>query len=165
MMRVLRRTLMIAVAGVMLAAPVSGQKPDDQLDPKSVQLLRQGEALLAAGKYVEADDVLETALAVDPRNRAAFVAMARVAQRQKLYGQAIRFTNKALLLEPTDRQALAVQGEAMVALGALARARDNLARLQKMCPSGCSEVATLSAAITRGSTVAVAQPKAVKKTN
>jgi tetratricopeptide (TPR) repeat protein len=165
-MRALHRALIIGFAGAMLAAPVAGQKADDQLHPKSVQLLRQGEALLAAGKFVEADDALETALAVDPRNRAAFIVMARVAHKQKLYGQAIRFTNKALLLEPTDRQALAVQGEAMIELGALPRARDNLAKLQKLCPSGCAELATLSGAITRGSTVAVAQPKAaVKKTN
>jgi tetratricopeptide (TPR) repeat protein len=164
-MRVLHRALIIGIAGAMLAAPVAGQKADDQLHPRSIQLLREGEALLAAGKYVEADDALEAALVVDPRNRAAFIAMARVAHRQKLYGQAIRFTNKALLLEPTDRQAIAVQGEAMVELGALPRARDNLAKLQKLCPSGCAELAALSSAITRGATVAAAQPKVVKKTN
>lgn len=164
-MRVLQRALIIGLAGAFLAAPVAGQKADDQIHPRSIQLLRQGEALLAAGKFVEADDALETALAIDPRNRAAFVAMARVAHRQKLYGQAIRFTNKALLLEPTDRQALAVQGEAMVELGALPRARDNLAKLQKLCPSGCAELATLNMAITRGSTVAAAQPKVAKTTN
>ena len=88
---------------------------------------------MSQGKFIEADDALETALAVDPKNRAAFIAMARVAIKQKLYGQAIRLTNKALTLEPTDRDALAVQGEAMVELGALPRAKDNLAKLQKLC--------------------------------
>jgi hypothetical protein len=53
----------------------------------------------------------------------------------------------------------------MVELGALPRARDNLAKLQKLCPSGCAELAALSSAITRGATVAAAQPKVVKKTN
>ena len=107
--------------------------------------------------FVEADEALETALAVDPRNRAAYNSLARVAQRQKLYGQAIRFTNKALALEPNDRDALAVQGEAMVELGAVARAKENLAKLQKLCPSGCPQLAELSAAITRGPTVASAK--------
>ena len=93
--------------------------------PKSVEFQKQGEAALAAGKLIEADDAFETALAVDPRNRAAFVAMAKVAMKQKLYGQAIRLTNKALTLEPTDKDALAVQGEAMVEQGAAARAKDD----------------------------------------
>ena len=59
-------------------------------------------------------------------------------------------TNKALALEPTDRDALAVQGEAMVELGALPRAKDNLAKLQKLCGNaGCPQVAVLSTAIAR----------------
>jgi tetratricopeptide (TPR) repeat protein len=166
MMRLLHRVLLIGFAGAMIASPVVGQRPDDQILPRSVTLQRQGEALLAAGKFTDADDALETALAIDPRNRAAFVDMARVAQREKLFGQAIRYTNKALLLEPTDRDALAVQGEAMVELGALPRARENLAKLQKLCPAGCPQVALLNNAISRGPTVAAAQPKkSAPKTN
>ena len=46
---------------------VVGQRPDDQIAPQSVELMKQGETLLAQGKYVEADDALETALAVDPQ--------------------------------------------------------------------------------------------------
>ena len=163
-MRLLHRIALVGVA-VMLAAPVASQKPDDQILPRSMEMLRQGETLLAAGRFGEADDVLETALAVDPRNRAAFVVMARVAQKQKLFGQAIRFTNKALALEPRDRDALVVQGEAMVELGALPRAKDNLVKLQKLCPSGCQQLAMLSAAINRGPTVAAVKPVQIPKTN
>ena len=164
-MRRLPRIMVAAMAGAMVAAPVASQKPDDQILPRSIELLRQGETLLAAGRFEQADDVLETALAVDPRNRTAFVVMARVAQKQKLFGKAIRFTNKALALEPGDRDALAVQGEAMVELGAVPRARDNLAKLQKLCPSGCQQLAMLSAAISRGRTVAAAKPPSSPKTN
>lgn len=164
-MAILHRVLLVGIAGAMLAAPVIGQKPDDQILPRSAELLTQGEGLLAAGKFSEAHDVLETALAVDPRNRSAFVALARVAQKQKLFGKAIRLTNKALALEPTDRSALAVQGEAMVELGALPRAKENLAKLQKLCASGCPELASLSLAINRGPTVAAARPPAAPKTN
>ena len=163
-MRTVSKLLMAGVAAAMVAAPVSGQRADDQIEPRSVELLRQGETLLASGKFVEADDALETALVVDPRNRAAYVVMAEVAQKQKLYGQAIRFTNRALELEPNDRKAISVKGEAMVELGAAARARANLDKLQRLCPSGCAELASLSTAISRGPTVA--QAKAVTpKTN
>jgi Tfp pilus assembly protein PilF len=165
MMRLLPRIMLVGIAGAMLAAPVASQKPDDQILPRSMELLRQGETLLATGRFEQADDVLETSLAVDPRNRTAFVVMARVAQKQKLFGKAIRFTNKALALEPGDRDALAVQGEAMVELGAVPRAKDNLAKLQKLCPSGCQQLAMLTAAISRGPTVAAAKVPPSPKTN
>ncbi len=164
-MRVSPRFLIAGCAATLLAAPVGGQRPDNQINPVSVDLLRQGEAHLAAGRFKEADDALETALVADPRNRAAFIALAKVAQRQKLYGQAIRFTNKALALEPNDVDAIAVQGEAMVELGAVARARQNQAKLQKLCPGGCRQLASLSAAIMRGPTVAAATTPQAPKTN
>jgi tetratricopeptide (TPR) repeat protein len=144
---------------------VLGQKADDQINPKSVALQRQGQALLSAGKLEAADDVLETSLAVDPRNRGAFVDLARVAEKQHLFGKAIRMTNKALQLEPNDPDAIAVQGEAMVELGAVARAQQNLQKLQSICAKGCPQVAQLSAAITRGPTVASAKTPDVPKKN
>ena len=151
----------LAVAGIaafLIAGPVVGQRPDDQINPASQTLLRQGLAHYSAGRFSDADDALETALAVDPRNRAAFVALARVAQKQKLFGQAIRFTNKALALEPTDRSAMSVQGQAMVELGAVARAKEVLAKLQTLCAGPCPEAGTLSAAIANGPTLAAAKP-------
>jgi tetratricopeptide (TPR) repeat protein len=160
LMRLSPLVLVLGLAASSMAVPGNSQRPDDQIAPRSVALLKQGEAAAAAGKYIEADDNFEVALALDPRNRAVFVAMARVASKQKLYGQAIRFTNKALALEPTDRAALAVQGQAMVELGATARAKEVLAKLQTVCAGACPEAGTLSAAITRGPTLAAAKPVA-----
>jgi len=165
-MRSLPRLLLIGFAGLALAAPVTGQRTDDQIQPRSVELQRQGKSLLAAGKFEQAEDALETALAVDPRNRGAFVDLARVAEKQHLYGKAIRMTNKALALEPNDPDAIAVQGEAMVELGATARAQANLQKLQTICAKGgCPQVAQLSSAITRGPTVASATAPQVPKKN
>src|SRR5689334_25095860 len=145
------------IAAVAAAAPVAGQRADDQISPKSVQLMHQGQAALSAGKLEDAENSLETALAVDPRNRWAYVDLARVAERQHLFGKAIRMTNKALLIEPNDVDAIAVQGEAMVELGAVAKAQANLQKLQGICRQGCPQVAQLSGAITRGPTVASAK--------
>ena len=127
------RLLLVGFARLALAAPVAGQRADDQILPKSVELAAPGPDALAAGKLEEAEDVLETALAVDPRNRGAYVDIARVAEKQHLFGKAIRMTNKALLLEPNDPDAIAVQGEAMVEMGATARAQANLQKLQTIC--------------------------------
>lgn len=164
-MRLMPRVMVAAIAAGLLASPVGGQRPDNHIQPQSLELLGEGQEHLAAGRFIEADDALEAALVVDPRNRAAFVALARVAQKQKLFGQTIRFSRKALALEPNDLDAIAVQGEAMVELGALSRARENLAKLQKLCPSGCSQTAALSAAINRGPTVAAAQPRDTPQSN
>jgi predicted Zn-dependent protease len=158
--------MLTALAGVALAAPISAQRADDQIVPKSVELQRQGKAMLSVGKVEQAEDLLETSLAVDPRNRWAFVDLARVAEKQHLFGKAIRMTNKALMLEPNDPDAIAVQGEAMVEMGATARAQANLQKLQTICaPKGCPQIAQLSAAISRGPTVASAAAPATPKNN
>jgi len=164
-MRSLPRLLLIGLAATALAAPVSGQRSDDQIAPKSVELQHQARELMSIGKLEQAQDMLETALAVDPRNRSAFVDMARVAERQHLFGKAIRMTNKALLMEPNDADAIAVQGEAMVELGAVPRAQANLQKLQQICGAkSCPQVAELSTAISRGPTIASAKvPETPKK--
>jgi len=164
-MRSLPRLLLIGFAGIALAAPATSQRSDDQILPKSVELQRQAKAMIAAGKLEQAEDVLETALAVDPRNRGAFVDIARVAEKQRLFGKAIRMTGKALMLEPNDPDAIAVQGEAMVEMGATARAQANLQKLQTICRGGCPQIAQLSAAITRGPSVASAKAPESPKSN
>lgn len=143
-----------AIALAALFATVSSvshsQRPDNVIDPRSIALQREGEAAAAAAKFDTANDLLETSLAVDPRNRGAFLALARVASRQGLNGKAIRLYREALLIEPNDVVALAGQGEAMAAKGALAKARENLARINALCVSRCQQQETLAAAIARG---------------
>jgi tetratricopeptide (TPR) repeat protein len=165
-MRVFPIAVALGLGTALIASSGNGQTPDNQIRPESVALLKQGEAAMAAGQFQAADDALETALAVDPRNRQAFVALARVAAKQKLYGQAIRFTNKALSLEPNDIDALTVQGDAMVQLGATARAQQNLAKVRQLCGAkACTQATTLAAAIARGPMVAQKAPTPAPKQN
>jgi Tfp pilus assembly protein PilF len=166
LMQSLARFMLVGVAGFALAAPAVSQRADDQILPKSVELQHQAREAVAAGKFEQAENLLETALAVDPRNRGAFVDIARVAEKQHLFGKAIRMTNKALLLEPNDPDAIAVQGEAMVELGATARAQANLLKLQAICGAkACPQIVQLSGAITRGQTVASAKAPESPKSN
>lgn len=157
--------LAIGAAAALVGSVAIAQRPDNQILPRSIELQKQGEALIASGKYLEAEDSLETSLAVDPRNRSAFIDLARVAEHQKLYGKSIRLAGKALELEPNDLNAIEVQGQAMAELGAIPRARENLAKLQKLCVSGCPQVTELSAAITRGPVVAEAKPAETPKSD
>jgi tetratricopeptide (TPR) repeat protein len=164
-MRLFARALLMGFAAAAFAAPVAGQRTDDQILPKSMELERQAQALASAGKLDQAEDVLESALAVDPRNRWAFVDLARVAEKQRLFGKAVRMANKALQIEPNDVDAIAVQGEAMVELGATARAQANLQKLQTICAKGCAQLTQLSSAISRGPSVASAKPPPSPKSN
>lgn len=156
-MRFASLALAATLATVSLSASLHGQRPDDQIDPRSLQLLAEGRAQKAAGNLDGATDTLETAVVVDPRNRAAFVALAEVAETRALPGKAIRLYREALMLEPGDRAALAGQGEALVAKGAMAQARENLAKLKTLCKAGCPEATTLASAIAKGPPVTTAQ--------
>ena len=84
-MRVSPRVLIALSTAMLVASPVTGQRPDSQISPRSLDLLRQGEAHLTAGRLIEADDALEAALVVDPRNRAAFNALAKVILEEDLW--------------------------------------------------------------------------------
>lgn len=158
----------VAVAAALTLVSVStalqAQRPDDQIDARSLQLLQQGKAKKAAGDLDGAADILETALAVDPRNRGAFVVLAQIAEQRALPGKAIRLYREALLLEPNDVAALSGQGEALVARGALDRAKQNLAKIQTLCAAkGCAEATTLAAAIAKGPPITTASQSVAKE--
>lgn len=150
-------SLAVAAALVLVSVSTSlhGQRPDDQIDPRSMQLVASAKAAAAAGNLDGATDTLETALAVDPRNRAAFVALGQVSQARGLSGKAIRYYREALELDPNDIAALKGQGEALVSKGAIERARQNLAKIRRLCAKGCAEATQLAALIARGAPVPV----------
>lgn len=140
----------LALAFATVSSGVQGQRPDHEIDARSTALLQQGAAAQKAGDLNGAIGLYESALAVDPRNRAAFIALGQVARAQGLPGKAIRYYREALALEPNDVAALAGQGEAMVQRGAVEKAKDNLARIRKLCDAACAPGAQLSSAIAKG---------------
>lgn len=147
--------LTMALALACVSSGVLAQRPDDQIHPASIALTRDGETALAAKDYQKAIDSLETALAVDPRNRQAYIVLGKVAQAEGLPGKAIGLYGQALDLEPNDLTALEGQGEAMVQRGAVKRAEANLQRLRTLCKQQCREVQNLAAVIAKGPPPAV----------
>jgi Tfp pilus assembly protein PilF len=146
----------IIVAGTMASAGHS-QRPDDKVDARSAELTGRAVDAAGAGRHNEATDLYETALAVDPRNRAAYLGLARLAQAQRLPGKAIRLYQDALTIEPNDVDVLAGQGEAYVQRGAVDRAKRNLTRVQELCGRPCPQATRLAAVIQRGPPVATAE--------
>ncbi len=144
----------IALAAVLLTVSSvgHGQRPDSQIDARSLALTQMGRAEAAAERYDSANDALESALAIDPKNRPAFLALADVAKKQGLPGKAIRLYREALLIEPNDVAALAGQGEALVVKGAVTKAKENLAKVRLICVAACPEQVALAAAIEKGGT-------------
>jgi tetratricopeptide (TPR) repeat protein len=153
-----------ALTLLTVSASLHGQKSDAPVDPRSMALLAKGRAAQAAGNLDAATDVLETALAVDPHNREAFVALGQVAQARGLPGKAIRLYREALLLDPNDLVALKGQGVAYVDKGAVQRARDNLARIKTVCgKEACAESGALAMVIAKGPPIATASAETTPK--
>lgn len=143
-----------AVGLALVLASVSsaghGQRRNTGVNPRSAALVTQARVALNAGQLENANDALESALAIDPENLSAFKTLAEVALRQNLPGKAIRLYREALAVEPNDTGSLAGQGEALVAKGAMTKARENLARVRTLCVGTCSDTARLAASIERG---------------
>ena len=156
-MRSLPVALAAALALVSLSTSLSGQRPAAvTVDAHSLQLLAEAKAARATGNLDAATDAGEAAVATDPRNRAAFILLAQVAEARHLPGKAIRLYREALQLDPNDLAALSGQGQALVQKGAVNRARDNLTRLRTLCHAGCTEATQLAAAIAKGPPIATA---------
>lgn len=124
-----------------------GQSADIEIKQRSVEYLQLGEAAQKRGELDLAADLYETSLAVDPRNGSAFIALAQIARVQQLPGKAIRLYREALMLDPNNLNALAGQGEALIQRGALEKAKVNLARIETLCRSTCSQNDQLASAI------------------
>ena len=139
-----------------------GKKPDHVIDPQSLALMQAGDEAAKAGMIADAISWYETALAVDPRNRGAYVQMARAVKSQGLVGKAIRFYNEVLELDPNDQLALAEQAEAMIGKGALDQAKKNIARLKMLCRNDCSVVDRLALSATKANEKPQMQASAVE---
>ena len=161
-MRFAARAVALSLALATVSSVGYGKRvSDDQINPVSMELTKVGIAQSSAGKLVEATDALESALAVDPRNRAAYVELASVAKKQGLPGKAIRMYREALLIEPNDVIALSGQGEALVQKGAFNKAKENLARIEKLCVSACPEQTRLAGVIEKGAQTNVVSAQAI----
>ena len=146
------RYLPAAIALSLLAAVSAsvGDAASRNADPRAVELVAQGKALLNSGETQQAIDSFEAALAVDPAYSDVYLELAEAARKEGLQGKAIHYYREALEQEPNNLAAISGEGEAMVEKGAVAKAEENLAKLKSMCGEGCNETQELAAAIAAG---------------
>lgn len=160
-MRFSPAAIALSLSLAMLSSAGNTTKSDDEISPVSLAMLEKGNAAAIASQPEEAVGFYETALAVDPKNRAAYIAMARAVKSKGLNGKAIRFYKEALELEPNDQTALIEQANAMLAKGAVDQAKANLARLKMLCQNNCTGVEKLAAAIGKAGEKPMLQASAV----
>ncbi len=149
-MRLSPLAIAISLTLATVSSSVHGQRTDDDINPRSISLVAEGRAALADGESARATQLVESGLAVDPRNRDGFIALAEIAIAQELPGKAIRYYREALTIDPNDLNALLGQGQVLVRRGAVERARRNLVRIEALCETECSAATELSAAIEAG---------------
>ena len=132
------------------------------LEPRAAALQSEGRAALAAGNVDAAIDAFEAALTVQPGSVILTLDLAEATRRQGLQGKALHYYRKALISDPQNLDAIAGEGTALVEKGAVEKARRNQTRLQGLCGKDCSQVQSLSAAISKGPSPRVLTAEAVK---
>lgn len=133
-----------------------------QATPRAAMLIAEGDAALKAGDAQGAIDAFEAALAADPGHTPTLLHLAAAARASGLQGKAIRYYREAQEREPKNLDALAGEGAALAEKGALAKAREKLAMVEKACgKSACVPAQSLSAAIARGPAVRIQTAEAV----
>ncbi len=161
-MRFSPAAIALSLTLAMISSASIGSRADDDIDAQSLTFLKLGKDAAQAGNLDSAINWYETSLAVDPRNRAAYVAMAEAVKAQGLSGKAIRFYREALEIEPNDQLAIAGQTEAMIAKGAIEPARKNIARLKMLCRADCGVVDRLAWSANRAGEKSQLQASAVE---
>lgn len=150
-------SLLVAVTGSAGSARIG-----EITDPRARTLLEAGRGNLARGDVEAAIDSFEAALAVDPGNADAYLALGDAARSAGLQGKAIHYYRQALARDPNNLAALSGEGGAMAEKGALEKAKGNLARLEGLCGRTCPETAQLSSVIAKGPIAKVVSADAIK---
>jgi Tfp pilus assembly protein PilF len=103
-------------------------------------------AAIKANDYDSALNTLKDVVVSSPHPD-AYSLMGFVLRKTGDRAQAMTYYRKALDADPSHKGALEYQGELFVELGQVYNAKLNLAKLEKLCPSGCEEEADLKEAV------------------
>ncbi|MEW6690409.1 MAG: tetratricopeptide repeat protein [Pseudomonadota bacterium] len=138
----------LAGCGTALAAGGDPGTPIRDTEPKD-QTVEAAQAKIAARDWAGAGELLAKAIARSPQN----------ADYHNLYAYALRkgpnpnlelvfrHYNEALRIDPKHRGAHEYLGEAYLMQGNLAKAREHLAQLDRLCTFGCEEYSMLKKAV------------------
>ena len=144
----------IAASGALAVDVVTSR---DAPDLTSVRAKIKAKDFKAA--IVELTPMLETHQHADVYNLLGF-SLRKTGDAKQAY----TFYRKALEFDPEHKGALEYLGELYVETGQIDKARENVALLKKLCPTGCEELADLEQAIAAAPKASMASP-GTNKTN
>jgi tetratricopeptide (TPR) repeat protein len=106
----------LAIATLVVAAPVLAQRPD-QGEDESAALVAEGRAALRRGALSEAATALDQAIALNPRRVEAYVLRSAVYAAKKEYKLGIELMRRAQKLSRNDEEVLTALGSQLVLSG------------------------------------------------
>jgi len=149
MKNALTHVLMIALLASAPAWAMDTPKPDPKDPEKKDAQMEQARAAISRQDWTGAQAILREAVASNPQS----------ADAHNLYAYSIRkgphpemdlvfrHYNEALRIDPQHRAAREYLGEAYLMTGNVAKAKELLADLDRLCKAGCAEQAGLKSAI------------------
>ena len=126
-----------------VAAAASGEMSSKAVDPDYTA----GVKAIDAGQFAAAIPLLQKATARDGTNADAYNWLAYAMRRNGDPTGSIPVYQKALALDPKHRGAHEYIGEAYLTLDNLPKAKEHLARLDKLCFFSCSQYRDLKKAV------------------
>ncbi len=136
--------LSIGALGVALADP--SRRGGSASEPKDSQYA-EAERAVKRGDYPTAIRLLEGVVAKNDGNADAYNLLAYSIRKSGDAAKAIPLYEKALAIDPKHRGAHEYIGEAYLMLGDLAKAKQHLATLDKLCFLPCEEYSDLKKAV------------------
>jgi tetratricopeptide (TPR) repeat protein len=149
-MRTTLRVVVLLVAGLRLGTPGRALADESRNSGPAVQedpQYTEGVKAVKRKDYSAAIRLFETVVAKDDRNADAYNWLAYSIRQNGDPGRAIAIYQKALTINPKHKGAHEYLGEAYLVLGDLARAREHLKILDKLCLFPCEEYTDLKKAV------------------
>jgi tetratricopeptide (TPR) repeat protein len=121
----------------------AGEKPEKPVDPDYTA----GMKAVDGKQYAAAIPLFEKAVARDGNNADAYNMLAYATRKNGDPAKAIPIYEKALVIDPKHRGAHEYIGEAYLTLDNLPKAKEHLARLDKLCFFPCEQYRDLKKAV------------------
>jgi Flp pilus assembly protein TadD len=141
----MKRYILACILGIVIATPALAV---DNVISKDAPDLTSARAKIKAADYRGAIDEL-TPMLTAVQHADVYNLLGYSLRKSGDPKSALTFYKKALDFDAEHKGALEYLGELYVELGDLPKARDNMAKLQKLCPQGCEELSDLQQAVAR----------------
>jgi tetratricopeptide (TPR) repeat protein len=135
--------------GILIGVPprVGADPGKEEPAVREDPMYTEGVKAVKRGDYAAAIRLFEAIVAHDDRNADAYNLLAYSTRKAGDARRAVPIYQKALAIDPKHRGAHEYLGEAYLTLGDLAKAKEHLAVLDKLCMLPCSEYTDLKKAV------------------